>query len=121
MVETGITAGQVFLTGTVHLSADSYTINIQVNTLYSHACTAIDFTLTIAQAFRVLGTDVTPRSGISTVTMTISITDINDNPPVILNPRTAPISLLEVGTRGWQLREALRDPGVAGGDRGSVV
>lgn len=41
-----------------------------------------------------------PRSGISTVTMTISITDINDNPPVILNPRTAPIALLEVGRGG---------------------
>lgn len=28
--------------------------------------------------------------------MTITVTDINDNPPVILNPRTTPISLLEV-------------------------
>ena len=43
-----------------------------------------------------LGTDVTPRSEISTVSMTITIIDINDNPPVILNPAGSPVPLLEV-------------------------
>lgn len=33
VVETGMTAGQVFLTGTVSLSVESYSITIQVSAL----------------------------------------------------------------------------------------
>ena len=38
----------------------------------------------------------TPRSEIGSTTMTITITDINNNPPVILNPQQSPITLIEV-------------------------
>ena len=40
--------------------------------------------------------DNTPRSGISTVSMIVTILDINDNDPVWTDPTPGPISILEV-------------------------
>lgn len=43
-----------------------------------------------------VGSDASPKSGISTVSMTITIIDINDGDPIILNPRTTPVSISKV-------------------------
>lgn len=54
-------------------------------------------TFHLFQAFRVATASSTAeRSQVGVVTMTITITDINDNSPVILNPTAATLSVLEV-------------------------
>lgn len=76
VVGSGASAGEVYLTGTINTDIEFYSINIR--------------------AFRVINGDMTPRSGISTVSMIITVSDVNNNSPVILNPRSTPISLVEV-------------------------
>lgn len=52
---------------------------------------------TCLQAFRVPSTSsTTERSQVGIVTMTITVADINNNRPVILNPVATPLNVLEV-------------------------
>ena len=100
VVSTGGMAGQVFLSGTVSQSVGSYSINIRVSSCSYYILMNL-LHHNMAQAFRVVGASTTPRSDISTVSMTITITDINDNSPIFLNPRSTPISILEVRKIQW--------------------
>jgi len=50
------------------------------------------------QAFRVT-TGTTPRSDISTVSVTVGITDINDNSPTWTDASPGPVSITEVANQ----------------------
>ena len=51
------------------------------------------------QAFRVIDENsTTPISEIAIVSVLITVTDVNDNAPVFLNPAMNPIFIVEVST-----------------------
>lgn len=109
---SGPNAGQVILSGTISAAVDSYTINIRVR--FSNRSFLVLFLLPLStcphsfflclslltslfKAFRVVAEgSIVRRSQVGTVTMTIMVTDINNNMPVILNPVANPLNVIEV-------------------------